>query len=325
MFMTKNGYSMDATRILIEEIQKNIPKGENVVKYLTWKLGISKESAYRRMRGVVPFPLEEIRELALDLNFSVDEIFRKETPKVTDNQKNKNDILLTLITSYQTFSDIISRASQRSIVFSANGIILPLLIEYDALFDLCFFTQIHRNQLFNGVRSFSELPVSKEILAIRKNILDHFPSFTQREYILGRDLFSGIARKIQYFRRLKLISEKESEALKLELLQIIQKMETEMATGHNERGEECFYYFSWLDIENSAICVDCGDKLVTLCRCFGVPSLQTNSQSYANLEWVESQKKYTILISQSSEFIRSEFIERQRGFIEGINENKSFY
>lgn len=316
---------MDATKILIEEIQKNIPKGENVVKYLTWKLGISKESAYRRMRGVVPFPLEEIRELALDLNFSVDEIFRKEIAKTIDNQENKNNILLAQITTYQHYTDTISRASQRSVIFLANGIIMPLLIEYDALFELFFFSQIHRNQIFNGVRSFSELPVSKEILAIRKNILDCFPSFNQREYIFGKDLFSGIARKIQYFRRLKLISEKEVEVLRLELLQMLQKMEREMETGRNEKGEECLYYFSWLDIENNTICVDCGDRLITLCRHFGTLSLQINSQSYANLEWIEAQKKYTILISQSSEFIRSEFIERQRSFIESVNENRSFY
>jgi hypothetical protein len=102
-------------------------------------------------------------------------------------------------------------------------------------------------------------------------------------------------------------------------------METEMETGYNEKGEECFYYFSWLDVETNAVCVDCGNKLVALCWSFGVPNLQHNSQSYANLEWLESQKKYTILISQSSEFIRSEFIEQQRGFIESINENKFFY
>jgi hypothetical protein len=316
---------MNATEILIREIQKNIPEGENVVKYLTWKLGISKESAYRRMRGVVPFPLEEIKELALDLNFSVDEIIRKEIPKISGNQENKDDLLLRQIVFYQNFVDTINRASQKSVVFSANRITLPFIIEYDALFELFFFSQMHRNQIFNGVRSFSELPVSKKIQAIRKSIIEHFPSFSQREYILGRDLFSGIARKIQYFRRLKLISEKESEALRLELLQILTKMETEMEAGRNEKREECFYYFSWLDVETNAICVDCGDKLVTLCRCFGIPVIQNNSQSYANLEWLESQKKYTILISQSSEFVRSEFIERQRSFIESINDNKSFY
>jgi len=316
---------MSATKALIEEIQKNIPKGDNVVKYLTWKLGISKESAYRRMRGVVPFPLEEIQELALDLNFSVDDIIRKETPKVTNNKENKDDLLLTHIVSYQNFTEAITQASYRSIVFSANRIILPFIMKYDALFDLFFFSQVHRNQVFNGVRSFSELPVSEGIQTIRKSILDNFPSFDQREYIFGRDLFSGIARKIQYFRRLKLISEKEMEILKQELYQMLEKMEVEMETGRNEKGEECFYYFSWLDVEANAICVDCVDKLVALCWCFGVPSLHNNSQNYTNLEWLESQKKYTILISQSSEFIRSEFIERQKSFIESISENNSFY
>jgi len=317
--------TMNATRALIEEIQKNIPKGENVVKYLTWKLGLSKESAYRRMRGVVPFPLEEIQELALDLNFSVDDVIRKEAPKVVNNEKDKNDLLLAHIIAYQNFTDTIKYGDHRSIVFSANRIILPHIIQYDALFDLFFFSLIHRSQLFNEIRSFSELSVSKDIQNIRKSILDHFPPFNQREYIVGRDLFSGIARKIQYFRRLKLISEKEVEILKLELFQILHKMETEMERGCNEKGEECFYYFSWLDIDTNAIYVDCGNRLVALCWCYGIPAFHNNSQNYANLEWLESQKKYTILISQSSEFIRSEFIERQRDFIESISENNSFY
>jgi hypothetical protein len=321
----KNNTAMEATRILIEEIQKNIPKGENVVKYLTWKLGISKESAYRRIRGIVPFPLEEIKELALDLNFSVDHVIRNQLPKPEQNQDNKNDLLLEQILAYQSLTNMIGRANQRSVIYLAKHLILPFILEYDALFELYFFNQMHRIQAFNGIRSFSELPVSEEIQAIRKYILDESPFFSQKEFIFGRDLFSALARKIQYFRRLKLISEEETETLRLEMLQMLGKMETEMETGRNEKGEDCFYYFSWLDVETDAICVDCGDKLVSLCRCFGVPVLQNNTQNHANLEWLESQKKYTILISQSSEFIRSEFIEQQRNFIESIRDNRSFY
>jgi uncharacterized protein YlaN (UPF0358 family) len=317
---------MEATKALVEEIRKNIPDGENVVKYLMRKLGLSKESAYRRMRGIVPFPLEEIRELSLALNFSLDEIIREGTPKIAKNYKDdKNGLLLSHIISHQNFLDAISRFSKRSAIFSANRITLPFIIEYDALFELFFYGLMHRNQTSNGFRSFSELTIPKEIRIIRKSILDNYPSFKQREYILDRDLFSDIAREIQYFRRLKLISEKEVGALKLELLQMLEKMEMEMETGRNEEGEECLYYFSWLDVDTNAICVDCGDKSVTLYSCFGVPVFHNNSQTDAHWQLLESQKKYTILISQSSEFMRAEFIERQKGFIESINENKVFY
>jgi len=320
---------MDATKALIEKIQQNIPQGENVVKYLTSKLGISKESAYRRIRGSVSFPLEEVQKLSLDLNFSVDDIIRKGTPKVANREDNRDDLLRTHINSIKDFTDtLVGHTGQKSIFFSSNRILFPYVLEYDALFDLFFFGQIHKNQLFNGIRSFSELPVSQEIQSVRKSIIDRFPSFDHREYILGRDLFSGLTKKIQYFRRLKLISEKEVEVLKIEMLQILQKMETEMETGHNEKGEECLYYFSWLDVDVNAIYVDCGDKLVGLCWCFGVsnvPHFYSNLQDYTIMEWLESQKRYTILISQSSEFIRSEFIERQKGFIESIDENNSFY
>jgi uncharacterized protein YlaN (UPF0358 family) len=317
---------MDATKALIEEIRKNIPEGENAVKYLMWKLGLSKESAYRRIKGIVPFTLEEIRELALVLNFSVDEIIRKDTSKaVKTNKENGNEMLQAYIVSYKNFLDIIGRAGQRSAIFSANRITLSFVIKYDTLFDLFFYRQMHRHHTFNGFRSFSESSVPEKIQEIRRTILDNFPFFSQKEYILDRDLFSGISREIQYFRRLKLISEKEVEILKFELLQVLEKMEMEMETGLSERGEECLYYFSWLDVDTNAICVDCVDKLVTLCTSFGMPVFYNNSQTDMHLKWLESQKKYTILISQSSEFIRAEFIERQRGFIESINDNKSFY
>ncbi|MDR1631330.1 MAG: hypothetical protein LBR97_00310 [Dysgonamonadaceae bacterium] len=317
---------MEATKALIEEIRKNIPEGENVVKYLMWKLDLSKESAYRRMKGIVPFPLEEIRELVLALDFSIDEIMRKGTPKIAESDKNdKNELLLSHIISYQNFVEAISRFSQRSAIFSAKQITLAFIIEYDALFELFFCAQMHRNQIFNGFRSFSKSSIPKEILTVRESILNNFPSFKQREYILDRDLFSNIAREIQYFRRLKLISAEEVETLKLELFQILEKMETEMETGHNEKKEECLYYFSWLDVDTNAICVDCGDKSVTLYSCFGMPVFHNNSQVRAHRQLLESQKKYTILISQSSEFMRAEFIERQKGFIESIDENKVFY
>jgi hypothetical protein len=45
--------------------------------YLMAKLSISRESAYRRIKGTVPFSFDEILQISQDLGFSLDEIAGK--------------------------------------------------------------------------------------------------------------------------------------------------------------------------------------------------------------------------------------------------------
>src|SRR5215510_8773831 len=63
--------------LLSTKILESIPENIKPIEFLTELLNIGKESAYRRMRSEIPFTFEEITKLALELDFSVDEIIGK--------------------------------------------------------------------------------------------------------------------------------------------------------------------------------------------------------------------------------------------------------
>ena len=62
---------------LVAIILKNISENKKPVTYLVNALNISRESAYRRIRGDIPFTVQELVTLAADLKFSIDVIFEQ--------------------------------------------------------------------------------------------------------------------------------------------------------------------------------------------------------------------------------------------------------
>jgi len=60
---------------IVASILKHIPENEKPVVYLINILNISCESIYRRLRGDIPFSIEELVKLASNLDFSIDTIY----------------------------------------------------------------------------------------------------------------------------------------------------------------------------------------------------------------------------------------------------------
>ncbi|MFV0328965.1 MAG: helix-turn-helix domain-containing protein, partial [Dysgonomonas sp.] len=60
--------------IIIQKIIDSIPPNMKLAEFLMDKLGLCKESAYRRIRGDVAFTIEQIMHVSLELGFSIDEL-----------------------------------------------------------------------------------------------------------------------------------------------------------------------------------------------------------------------------------------------------------
>ena len=60
--------------IVINEIIRHSQGKTNPVDYLMKMFSISKETAYRRIRNVIPFSIEEVVAIAEDLNLSIDQM-----------------------------------------------------------------------------------------------------------------------------------------------------------------------------------------------------------------------------------------------------------
>jgi len=310
---------------LISEILSNIPKKCKPVSYIAAELEISKSSAYRRLEGKQPFLFEEICKLATTMNFSVDSIIREQN-KESLTRSHQNEVkepegsILNLLDIYYRFINSFCYLDNKKVIISANRITLPFIAEFDSLFIFYLNSQYYKSVKPEASLSSFDIDISEDIRKTRESIVECQLSFDQTDYILDKTLFTSIVHEIQYFRRLRMISDEFFKKLKDELYLLIDKMVWEMETGKIRGGNLCNYFLSWLDVENNSIVADGGQKHQEFLLNYGASIIKTGVLPRINPNNLAAQKKFAVLITQSNDFIRSDFIANQRKIIESMDD-----
>jgi hypothetical protein len=296
-------------------------------------LGISKESAYRRMRGEIPFSFNEITLLSLDLEFSVDEVIGNNKYNriffdlISNSSMKPEESFLAMLQEYYKFTESVCKSENGEMIISINRLNPCLLMKSDALFKLFYYKWIHQTSNISVNRPFSETHITPEIQIIRNKFASLRETLTNVSYIIDRDVFSCIVREIQYFSSRKLITEEETIILKNDLKSLLRDMEDLMQKGYNEYGCTYNFYLSLLDVETNTTWASFDKNVTSLFWMYSVNPVIINNKevSFTHKKWLESLKKYSVLITQSNEILQTKFIEKQQKFIENISDTLSYY
>jgi hypothetical protein len=319
--------------LLNAEILKKLPKNLKPVEYLVDKLAISKESAYRRMRGEIPFTLEEINFLSHDLDISVDEVIgiSKNNRVFFDTMANPlnkaEESFLYMLQDYYKLAESVYRATEKDIIISINRLTPCLLLRYNSLFKLLYYRWIHQTANVCINHSFSSTDISSEILNVRDKYrqLSHLAKTVN--FIVDKDLFLSTVREIQYYCGRKLISEKEVLMLKHDLLRLLSDIEQVMQNGCNKSGCKYNFYLAMLNVETNTASISFDSNIASHFWLYPVSPVIINGQKVceAHRKWLESLKKSSVLITQSNEMLQTKFIEKQRKYIESITDDLICY
>jgi hypothetical protein len=312
--------------LLITRILECIPNNMKPIELLMELLNIGKESAYRRMRGEIPFTFEEIIKLALTLDFSVDEIIGKNKEErifldlLANSASNHEESFLAMMQEYYRYIELLAKAQEKELYATFNRITLALLIGYDTLFKLYYYHWKHQTYNVSINDLFSEVTIPPEINAIRLQFKHIRPLMNNVNYIIDRGVFLNIVREIQYYYNRKLISDEEIVILKEELCEVLKNIEVIMQTGYNEYGSATNYYLSMLDIESNMNCATYDGNIASLYWLYPVNSIVIVNQEICNMQkkWIESIKKYSILVTLSNEILQTEFISKQYEYLEDM-------
>ena len=305
--------------LLSIKILESIPENIKPIEFLTELLNIGKESAYRRMRSEIPFTFEEITTLALELDFSIDEIIgrNKEERIFLDLQSNSTatheESFLAAIQEYFRYCELVSSAQVKEVIIALNRVSFASIIGCDTLFKLYYYNWKHQTYNISLNDPFSEVHIPPEINAIRQQFKQIKPNLYNIHYIIDRDIFQNTVRAIQYYYNRKLISDDEIILLKEELYQVLRNIENIMQTGCNDCGAAMSYYLSLLDIESNVNCATFDGNIATLHWMNPVTSVCIVNQEICRMQkrWIESIKKYSILVTLSNEILQAEFINKQ--------------
>ena len=312
--------------LLSVKILESIPENIKPIEFITELLNIGKESAYRRMRSEIPFTFEEITKLALELDFSVDEIIgkNKEERIFLDLQVNSTasheESFLAAIQEYYKYCEMISNAQTKEVMLVLNRISFASIIGYDSLFKLYYYHWKHQTYNISLSDPFSEVVIPPEVNAIRQQFKLIKPNIYNVHYIIDRDIFQNTVREIQYYYNRKLITDDEIVLLKEELGQVLKNIETIMQTGCNDCGASMNYSLSLLDIEMNTNCATFDGNIASLYWMHPVSSTCIVNQEICKMQkrWIESIKKYSILVTLSNEILQAEFINKQIEYLDNL-------
>jgi len=319
--------------LLSEKILESIPENIKPIEFLTELLNIGKESAYRRMRSEIPFTFEEITKLALELDFSVDEIIgkNKEERIFLDLQVNSSssheESFLATIQEYYKYTELISNANDKEVFCALNRLSVATMLGFDTLFKLYYYNWKHQTYNVSINDPFSVTVIPPEVNALRHQFKLLKPDIYNVHYIIDRDIFQNTTRMIQYYYNRKLISDEEIVILKDELNCVLKNIEMVMQTGCNETGASASYYLSLLDIEMNSNCATFDGNIACLYWMHPVNSICIVNQEVCNMQkrWIESIKKYSILVTLSNEILQAEFINKQVQYLNNLTKEIVYF
>lgn len=89
-------------------------------------------------------------------------------------------------------------------------------------------------------------------------------------------------------------------------------------TGEFSEGHKVFFYLSSIDFEATYTYIEKLDFQISMLRVYSINSMDSQSPQICKMQrdWIQALKRHSILISESGEAQRIDFIKRQRSVID---------
>ena len=315
----------DPNTNLIEAMKEKLPLKGKLADMLMDTLYIGKEAVYRRLRGEVPFTLQEAALVSRKLGISLDKIigisfksnamFDMNIVDYDDPFESYYNILYKYVRLINTLED----DPNSSLGTSSNIIPQTLYLKHDLLAKFRLFKWMYQNKYIQ-CKSFEELELPQKLINIQKDYVDMTKHFHSIDYIWDSMIFQHLINDIQYFSSIYLISNEAKEDIKKELFLLTNELEDLATKGKTENGNTVRIYVSHINFEATYSYVETNNIQLSLIRVYSINSLTTmDNEIFCSLkEWIQSLKKFSTLISESGEMQRIQFFKQQREIIDTL-------
>lgn len=310
---------------LIEAMKEKLPLKGQLADMLMDTLYIGKEAVYRRLRGEVPFTLQESALISRKLGISLDKIiglsfksnamFNINIVDYDDPFESYYNILEKYVSLINTMPD-----DPNSVMgTSANIIPQTLYLKHELLAKFRLFKWMYQNKYID-CKSFEELDIPPKLVNIQKDYVAMTRHIHSIDYIWDNMIFQHLINDIQYFASIHLISDETKEEIKNELFLLADELEKLAINGKTADGNRVRIYVSNINFEATYSYVDTNNLQLSLIRIYSINSITTmDNEIFCTLkEWIQSLKKFSTLISESGEMQRIQFFKQQREIIDAL-------
>ncbi|MDU1892768.1 MAG: helix-turn-helix domain-containing protein [Dysgonomonas sp.] len=313
---------------LSNKILERIPSDIRPSDYLAEVLNLSKESIYRRLKGIIPFTFEEILKLSTVLDFSMDELLKGEkneyaffnltTKKLFDTEE---DEFIKMFTRHCNNMEAVYKAQNNHIIISANRILSIFANTFDHLIKFYYYKWLHQFGHASLNFKFSDVQIPEKLEEVRHKIKD-YSEVQKVTFITDSNIIYNTIKEIKYYIDRGLIEREDVLLIKNDLQNYIEKFFTfsmENVFGKNTQYE---VYISSLDIENNTSYTVCDNKISTYYWVYSDIGIYTSDSELCMLQkdWLDSLKKYSILISNSNQKMQAELYNKFLNQLETLTE-----
>ena len=311
---------------LIAIIRKNIPEEANLTIYLSDLLNISRESAYRRIRGEINFTFEEVATLSQDLGFSLDNVIgmKRDENALFNIHMLQNadylDIYMNKMLEYGRLFREKSEQMETKARISINTMPYFFHIQHETLSRFRIYKWLYQNQKIASNDKFASFTLPQKVLDAHQIFFQDIQAVQNVTVIMDNNVFWSVAREVDYFYKRGLLSDEDLAVLKAELHTIVNWIEQVAINGVCPKGSKIEMYSSAVDLEASYLHFEYGSCQFAQVRIYSISAIDSHNERLCQIqkEWIESTKKYSVLISGSGEMQRFEYLKKQREYIDNM-------
>lgn len=304
---------------------------DRIVSIISDVLCLGREAVYRRLRGDVKFSLEEISQLALELDISIDALIGQKDNQRSVIEMNLIEPKADFVESYHRkikeysllWKKIAQKDNNASIISAFNKLPYIFYLHFENIAKFRLFKWAYQMRLIRDI-SFEEMDISKELVQAQVNFILEIQKVKDTSLILGPSVFLSFINDVNYFYNLGLIDKNNVLNIKHELNELLSEMEKLSIFGmYNSSKTDVRLYISNLEIDSTYILFKYNNFHYSHVNVYDLGGIESQNKKLceSHVMWINSLKRYSTLITQSNEIERYHFFQEQR---QSIN-NESFF
>jgi hypothetical protein len=303
--------------LFLEQLKAKLPPHVSFPDELAEVLNISRDSAYRRIRGETILSLEEVRTLCNHYQVSLDYLLAPTKDSISFNHRAINSSTFTFghwLSSILKNLEMIYQFPQRELVYCAKDMpmfhyfLFPQLAAFKMYFWMKVFYRYPQYENFN----FDIKGIPAELMSTGERIWKAYSEVPSVE-IWSDEVATITIRQIEYALESGFISKDQNDSLLADFMGMLDKLKKFAADGSkNGKDKNYALYKNDILIADTTILFKMGDKRVTFLTYNTMNILTTSEESFCGIidDYLKNLVNKSVLISLTGERERNKFFNR---------------
>jgi transcriptional regulator with XRE-family HTH domain len=311
----------------LDQVRKRLPRNISLADELAEILNISKDSAYRRIRGETILSLDEAKKLYLRFGVSIDSLFAPASNMVPFYHRalSREYTLPQWLGSITKNLDTIVSFKESELVFAAKDVPIFHYFRLPELsaFKLFFWLKTIVKDPDYVNKNFKADVLPNELLNAGERAYHSYGRFPSTE-IWSDEAINDTLKQIEFFHVCGFFAEKHLATQLCDLMiQLTEKIQSEAAEGLKERGGPYKLYENGILIADNTILAKMDTKRVVYISYNTTNLLTTLEESFSEKTelYLNNLIKNSTLISSTAQKERNKFFKKMKDRIEELKRN----